>query len=215
MLVAAALLALLGIATLIAWRLGWFDYPRVAAAARQLRHLDRPILAAAILVGVWAIAGTLGFPALPMMIAGGLLFGTLVGTTLNLIGTALGASGGYLLARTLARGVLERRLSSHTLRRELSRRRSFIAVARFRLLPVVPLAIGNFAAGLARMPYWPYLAGTLAGQLPSTLIYTYFASSIVNAAASGRSSVAARDGLIASGTMLALTVVPRILKRSR
>ncbi len=203
----------LGAAAIAAWKLGWLDYERGGRLARELRSLHDPALAAALFVGVWAVTGSIGFPALPLMIVGGVLFGAVAGTALSLAGTAAGATGGYWIARWAARGALGRWLERHVPVREMSARRGFLAMARFRLLPVVPVAVGNFAAGLAAMDYWPYLAGTIAGQLPSTAIYSYFADRIVKAAAAGTASVASRDVLIASGLLLLISIAPRLLRQ--
>lgn len=198
---------------LLGWRFGWFDFARAGVLARRLRGLHDPVLAAFLFVGVWGVVGTIGFPALPLMIAGGVLFGTWIGTGLNLAGTVAAALGGYWLARAAARGALRRWLTAHVPVGEMSHARGMIAVARFRLLPVVPLAVGNFAAGLAEMDVGPYLVGTLLGQLPSTVIYTYFADAIVRAAVSGARGVAMRDAAVASGAMLLLSLIPRMVRR--
>jgi uncharacterized membrane protein YdjX (TVP38/TMEM64 family) len=197
----------------VAWKLAWGDYERAARLAHRLRAMDDPSLAALTFIGAWTLGGSLGFPALPLMLTGGLLFGTLFGTVLNLAGTALGASGGYGIARALARGPAREWLGRHLPVRDMSNRRGFLAVARFRLLPIVPLAVGNFAAGLARMGYWPYLGGTLIGQLPSIVIYTYFADAIVRAASAGTRSVAARDVIVASAALLLVSFLPWIVAR--
>lgn len=207
--------AVVGVIALIAWRLGLFDYERAGELARGLRALHDPVLAAVLFVAVWGAAGTVGFPALPLMIAGGVLFGTWIGTGLNLAGTVAAALGGYWLARAAVRGALRRWLSAHVPVHEMSRGRGMIAVARFRLLPVVPLAIGNFAAGLAKMDVGPYLVGTLVGQLPSTVIYTYFADALVKAAVSGARGQAMRDAALASGALLVLSIAPRVITAMR
>jgi len=211
----ATIAGAIGFAALIvlAWRFAWFDYGRAGRFARSLRALNDPALAAAIFVAGWGIAGSLGFPALPLMICGGVLFGTLLGTALSLVGTAIGASGGYAIARFLTPGWFHRWLEKHVPVRELSDRHGFIAVVRFRLLPVVPLAVGNVAAGLARIDYGRYLAGTLVGQLPSTAIYTYFGDALTRAAAAGTRAAAERDVFVASAVFLLISIAPRIIQR--
>ena len=201
------------VVVLIAWKLGFLNLSHAGRLARRLRSLHDPPLAALVFVGVWAFAGSLGFPALPLMIAGGLLFGTLLGTALNLAGTALGASGGYGIARVLLPDQARRWLTAHMRGVDVSSRGGFMAMARFRLLPVVPLAVGNFAAGLAGMSFWPYLGGTLVGQFPSTVIYTYFAATLVRAASTGARAAASRDVLIATVLLLAISLVPWLVTR--
>ncbi len=212
-----AIVGAIAVVALLVWKFGLFSYEKLGPLAHQIRSLHDPALAGVEFVGVWAIAGTVGFPAIPMMLLGGVLFGTLAGTALNLVGTALGTSGGYVIARSVVRGNLQRWLERHLPVRELSGRQGFLAVARFRLLPVVPLAVGNFAAGLTRIRYWPYLGGTIAGQLPSTAIYTYFADSMVRAAAAGAGAraTATRDVVLISVFFLVVSIVPKLIKWRR
>ena len=46
-----------------------------------------------------------------------------------------------------------------------------------RLLPIVPLNVFNYAAGLSPVRPWPYLAGTLAGLVPGALLVAGLGSS--------------------------------------
>lgn len=212
-LVSVAVVIAVAVVVLVAWKLGLLNLGHAGRLAHSLRSLHDPPLAAIVFVGVWAVLGSLGFPALPLMIAGGLLFGTLLGTALNLAGTALGASGGYGIARVLLPEPVRRWLAGRLRGVDVSNRAGFLAMARFRLLPIVPLAVGNFAAGLAGMRFWPYLGGTLIGQLPSTLIYTYFAAILVRAASSGAKAAATRDVVLATVLLLVISLVPWLVAR--
>jgi uncharacterized membrane protein YdjX (TVP38/TMEM64 family) len=205
-------LALAAVA-LVAKRAGWFDYDRVTGWALSLRRHNDVFSTAVIFVIVWGVATTLGFPAVPLMVAGGALFGVVVGTLLNLAGTAVGALGGYLLARVAVSDALRRWLAKRVPLDELSDGADFLTLLRIRLLPLVPFSAVSYAAGMAHVPVWPFLASTLVGQLPSTLLYTYFADRLPRSADRGGAAVG-RDAAMVSVLIFVMSFVPRVLRHA-
>jgi len=80
----------------------------------------------------------------------------------------LHAIGGMVSARRAARWFRKRK----ALRREL--RRSVVAVALARLVPLAPYAVVSLFAGAMRVPRGRYLAGTALGMTPGIAIYALF-----------------------------------------
>lgn len=202
--------AALGVAALAAWRAGWFDYHVVAAGARALRSHSNPAVTALVFVGAWSVLTPLGFPALPLLVTGGALFGTVAGTALSLIGTAVGAVGGYFFARHIAPPRLRGWLVAHLPGDRLPIRPQFAGLLRMRLLPVVPFSAVNYAAGLAAVPMGTYLPTTLLGQLPSTLLYSYFADGLLDAATTGDDI--GRNIALFSAALLVITILPWLVR---
>src|SRR5262249_55676580 len=89
--------------------------------------------------------------------------------------------------------------------------RDFGGMLRLRLIPVLPIGMVNFIAGLARAPFARYLAATAVGIVPATLIYAYFADSLLKGVGGGR-----RDALTsliaASVLLLALSLTPTAVR---
>jgi len=141
-----------------------------------------------VFVAAWGVLTTFGFPALPLIIAGGALFGTLLGTLLSLVGTLLGALGGYVLAHRFAPGLAARWVGKRVTALKAGERATFWALVQLRVMPVVPFGAVNYAAGVAHVRLPPYVASTLVGQLPSTVLYAYLADRVV-AAAGHRGSI--------------------------
>jgi uncharacterized membrane protein YdjX (TVP38/TMEM64 family) len=208
----ALLVVALAVAGVVAKRAGWFDYGRVTMWALSLRRHNDPVSTAVIFVLVWGVATTLGFPAVPLMVAGGALFGVCLGTLLNLTGTALGALGAYLLARVAAPDVLRRWLARRVPLDELSERARFLTLVRLRLLPVVPFSAVSYGAGITHVPVWTFLVSTVAGQLPSTLLYSYFADRLLRSVDRGGGAVA-RNVAMVSGILLFMSLIPRLVRR--
>jgi len=195
------------------YRAGWLEQERVARWAGGMRGWRDPIPLAIIFVAVWGVSTSLGFPALPLMVAGGALFGTIPGTALSLAGSTAGAIGGYFIAKLLGPDFLRRRLGRRVPLDELSEDGGFLTLLRLRLLPFVPFFAVSYASGLARAPLNPYIASTIAGQLPSTLIYSYFADRLLRTAQTGGKGVMS-EVVLASLVLLVLSFAPGfIVKR--
>jgi uncharacterized membrane protein YdjX (TVP38/TMEM64 family) len=206
------LAALVVLASLAVYRLGWFDYERLARLAAAIRAGRHASGAAPAFVLVFAAATALGVPGTPPTLAGGAIFGAALGTLLNWLGALLGAAGGYWLARALGARSLRRYLCRNPALRQLSDdERGFTALLRLRLIPVVPLGVLNFAAGLAHMDFGSYMAATAIGLLPGTAVYTYFADALLSRVA-GAEHAALWRVAVASGLLILLSFVPALAR---
>ncbi len=194
--------------------LGFDEYisaERIGTTIRQAREVP---FAAAIFVLVYVVVATIGLPALPLTLAGGAIFGIGAGIALTWIGATLGATGAYLLARTLGGDALRRLLGSRagTLDRLLGDG-AFLTMLRLRLIPVVPFNALNFGAGLAGVRLSHYMAATAIGILPGTSVYTYFADSLLAGTEGARQTAFIRVA-IAGVLLLALSYAPALAKRA-
>lgn len=168
-----------------------------------------------VFVLTYIVVATFGLPATPFTLAGGILFGTALGSGLNWVGATLGATGTYVLARTLGGDALRGLLGAQAARLDLlAGKRGFSTLFRLRLLPVIPFNALSFTAALSGIGLRPYVAATGLGILPGTIIYTYFAGSLVGGV-SGASSEARLNLIIASVLLLALSFLPTIVSRVR
>lgn len=164
------------------------------------------------LIGVFLVISPLGLPVSPVMLAGGVVFGTLWGSIYNLAGTVGGAAISYLLARTLARDLIVR-LAGDRLRwvERLVKRHGFWTLARIRLIPI-PFPIVNFGSALAGVPFGVFILSSALGLFPAMVIYTYFASVLAKAASSERSGVV-QHLILAVVLVLAITFLPNLWRR--
>ena len=212
---AAILIGILLAATLLAWKFGFFqlrDPKRLAEAVRRAR--DVRFIAPLFVVSYAVIAG-MGLPATPLTLAGGAIFGTVLGSLLNWCGAVLGASAAFLLARMLGRDAVHGMLGKWSERLDaLGARDSFATLFRLRLVPVMPFNVLNFAAGLAGIPFRSYLAATALGIIPGTVVYTYFADSLL-AGVEGASQRAFVRVALAAVLLLAISFAPSLIQKIR
>ncbi len=163
---------------------------------------------------LYAAATVLFLPGSVVTLAGGALFGPVAGTFYNLTGATIGAALAFLVARYLAADWVEKRVGGRT-KRLMSgvQREGWRFVAFVRLVPLFPFNLLNFALGLTRIRFVPYVVTTYVAMLPGAVAYTYLGYA-------GREAVAGGEGLIQKGLLaLALLAVaaflPRLIKRLR
>ena len=167
------------------------------------------VLLPLIYLAVWTV-GPLFLPGLPITLAGGVLFGPVWGVVYTALGSTCGAGLVFLVARYLARGWVAGKLAGTRLVSldEQVARQGWKIVAISRLVPVFSFSLLNYAFGLTRISFWPYLAATFVCMLPSTIAYVYFSSNIVGLLQGNISS-----GLIIGVILIVLvSLIPVIYK---
>jgi uncharacterized membrane protein YdjX (TVP38/TMEM64 family) len=210
-----SLLALLVLASLIGYELGWFDYQHTLEHIQRLRTSHGVIGFTIGFVIVYGLGASVGMPGLPFTVAAGVLFGTLLGTVLSWAGSMLSAALGYWIARTVGHDVVVRWLKRFKRAdAAVADARDFAGMLRLRLIPVLPLGTVNFVGGLARAPFVPYLVATAIGIIPATTIYCYFADSLLDGVGNGRSE-AMRSLVFASVLLILMSLAPKLFNRGK
>jgi uncharacterized membrane protein YdjX (TVP38/TMEM64 family)/rhodanese-related sulfurtransferase len=198
-----------GTAIWLALDAGKLDPARVEAAVRDL--------------GAWAPIGhvvlfALGtivfFPGAIFGLAGGLLFGPLWGTILNLAGATLGATAAFLVGRFVAAGWVRDRAGPHLQRLvDGVEAEGWRFVAFVRLVPLFPFNLTNYALGLTRISLRDYVAASVICMLPGTLAYTWLGHAGREAAAGNATAI--RYGLLALAALATMAFLPRLIRRLR
>lgn len=130
------------------------------------------LLAAAGYAVFYMLAVTVSLPgALWFTIGAGFLLGSTAAIPVSLFGITVGAGNAWLIMRYLAGPALRQRFSDRIARFSAGlRRNEFAYVVLLRVLPL-PFFLVNLAAALLGHRFWPYIAGTLLGSLPSVVLY--------------------------------------------
>ncbi|MCK5747540.1 MAG: VTT domain-containing protein, partial [Oricola sp.] len=174
-------------------------------------------------MGIWAplvyvaiyAAGTVLFaPGAIFALAGGAMFGPLLGTFLNLTGATIGASIAFLIARYVA-GDWVKRKAGGNLKRLLDGVESegWRFVAFVRLVPLFPFNLSNYAFGLTHIPFISYAATSFITMAPGALAYTWLGHAGREALEGNGSAI--RYGLLALGLLAAIAFLPRLIGRLR
>ena len=155
------------------WGLG-----RLLPDADGLLALGRAALAAspALAVAGFVLGGAaltaVGLSRQAVALVGGYLFGALAGTLLALGATLAGCALAYGAAARLGRRGVERRWPALGARLDAwTREDAFAKVLVVRLFPLGSNLATNLAAGVARTPLPAFLAASLVGFLPQTLVF--------------------------------------------
>ncbi|BBZ44580.1 TVP38/TMEM64 family protein [Mycobacterium parmense] len=115
------------------------------------------------------VATVVPVPRTAFTVAAGLLFGPALGIAIAVVASATSAMIAMLLFRAtgwrLNRVVRHRSIETVDAR---LRQRGWLAIMSLRLIPAVPFAALNYAAGASTVRVLPYGLATLAGLLPGT-----------------------------------------------
>ena len=153
----------------------------------------------------YVLCEMVGVPALPLTMSAGALFGVAKGTALVSTAGATAAGAAFLVvrytgirARVAAMLAENKRWSAidHALGRN-----SFRVITLLRLSPLMPFSLSNYAYGLTKLEFLPYLGGSWLGMLPGTAMYVAAGSAGREVATHG---VSAPD--LGTGASLALGV---------
>jgi uncharacterized membrane protein YdjX (TVP38/TMEM64 family) len=109
------------------------------------------------------------FPRTAFTLAAGLLFGPLLGVSIAVAASTLSALLAVVLVRAagwqLSRLVRHPRVESLDTR---LRERGWVTVLSMRMIPAMPFAMLNYAAGASAVRLLPYTLATLVGVIPGT-----------------------------------------------
>ena len=125
-------------------------------------------------VFLYAAAAVAAIPGSVLTIAAGALFGSVMGVIVVSVGSTLGASAAFLIARYFARDAIFRWLSrSEKLSKldKLSEKHGAIIVAIMRLIPLFPFDLLNYGFGLTHVRFWTFVWWSWLCMLPGTILY--------------------------------------------
>jgi uncharacterized membrane protein YdjX (TVP38/TMEM64 family) len=165
-----------------------------------------------LFMAIVALRPLLLLPSWVVLVAAGILFGTVGGILLGTVGGTLGALLAFLLGRTLGREAVERRLSGAVARLDAYMgRHGPVWLAGFTALPVTPLTPTYYAAGLTSMRTFAFALGAAAGLVPRSALYAFFGESLIAADVKG---IAIAAVALAVGIGATLLVRRRLVGRS-
>jgi uncharacterized membrane protein YdjX (TVP38/TMEM64 family)/rhodanese-related sulfurtransferase len=163
-------------------------------------------------ITLFALGTVLFLPGALFGLVGGILFGPVWGTILNLAGATLGATAAFLVARYAVANRVRQRVGAK-LERLIKgvEAEGWRFVALTRLVPLIPFNVLNYALGLTRIPVAQYVLASIVSMIPGTIAYTWLGHAGREAAAGSEKAIS--YGLMGLAVLAAVAFVPPLLRR--
>lgn len=167
-----------------------------------------------VFICLFAIATVAFLPGLVFALAGGVMFGPVLGTLYNLSGATIGAVLAFMAARYLASDWVQKKTGPRLERIVLGvEDEGWRFVAFTRLVPLFPFNLLNYALGLTRIPLAHYTLATVVCMAPGAIVYTYLGYAGREAVAGSQDAIG--NGLIGLALLAAVMFLPRLVKKLR
>jgi uncharacterized membrane protein YdjX (TVP38/TMEM64 family) len=134
------------------------------------------VWAPVVFILIYALAAVLLVPASLMTLGAGSLFGVVQGSVIASIASTLAAALAFLIARYGAREWVAARFVRHPALGALDAgvaERGWLIVVLTRLSPAFPFGLLNYALGLTRVGFVPYIVASWVTMLPATVLVVY------------------------------------------
>ncbi|SDN39001.1 Uncharacterized membrane protein YdjX, TVP38/TMEM64 family, SNARE-associated domain [Paenibacillus sp. yr247] len=133
-----------------------------------------------IYIIVYTLRPLVLFPATPLTLYGGYVFGVFWGTVYDIIGAGAGALLSFYITRKWGRNSFQRILRNKKLQSfdQKAEEKGFMVVLYMRLMPFFPFDGVSYGAGLSKIKFWDYTWATLIGIIPGAVVYNVFGASL-------------------------------------
>lgn len=191
----------------------FFERERIIGLLESLR--TEPWMPVALILA-FGVSTIIGLPASPLVLAGGMVFGPVLGAVYNILGLVLGAMATFWVGRALGRDAILQLAGSKLRRAEMVfNRRGFWPLVQARFLPI-PFPVVSYAAALAGIPTLRFFVTTVIGVVPAMMVHTYFGPQMILAGIEGRDMRALGLGYIVAVVLLNVFAVwPQVQERLR
>lgn len=163
---------------------------------------------------IYAIGTIVFLPGSILTLAGGAIFGPVLGTFYNLTGATIGATIAFIIARYLASEWVEQKTGGRMKQlKEGVEGEGWRFVAFVRLVPLFPFNLLNYALGLTRIKLSHYIIASYICMLPGAIAYTYLGYAGREAVAGGEGMI--QKGLLALALLAVVAFLPRLIGRLR
>src|SRR3989449_8521868 len=131
--------------------------------------------AVALYIAIYCIVVAVSLPGAAILtLAGGFLFGSVLGTVFVNLGATTGATLAFLASRYLLRDWVEQKFGKWLgpVQQGFAQN-AFSYLMTLRLIPLFPFFVVNLVSGLTRMNVGTYVVATALGIIPGSFVYAY------------------------------------------
>src|SRR5208283_1582436 len=147
------------------------SYVKASQAKFAALYADHRLMVIAVYMVIYILVTSLSLPGAAIMtLAGGALFGLLIGTIIVSFASTIGATLACFVSRSVLRDWVQNKFADKlkTVNEGIEKEGAFYLFT-LRLIPVFPFWLINLIMGLTKMPlrtfYWVSQAGMLAGTI--------------------------------------------------
>jgi uncharacterized membrane protein YdjX (TVP38/TMEM64 family) len=131
-----------------------------------------PLMTMAVFVACYVMLALVGVPGRGLLtLAGGFLFGGVIGPVVVILSVTTGATMAFLAARWVLREWVRARYADRL--RPLERgleRNGFNYLLTLRLLPILPMLVVNLGSGISGIKLRTFIIATVLGTMPGSII---------------------------------------------
>ncbi|HEX8252391.1 MAG TPA: VTT domain-containing protein, partial [Thermoanaerobaculia bacterium] len=206
---AAIVLPIVAVA-LLATRLGEIPLARSAIATMQAAAGEW--WAVPLFVVAYTLFTIFLLPVGLLSATAALMWGWKLGAALELATLAIASLIPFLLARRGLSGFVARRIK----RDELPALDSPFTLFLLRVVPIVPFVALNYIAGATRIPARAYVVATVAGSIPSAVLFAYFVDTMAGGAMgiATQAKIAGACALVAAAAIILRLAARRVARRT-
>jgi uncharacterized membrane protein YdjX (TVP38/TMEM64 family) len=146
---------------------------------KMLGFLTDSLWGPLIYIVLYAIRPLILFPSTLLTLAGGFVFGPILGVMYTIVASNISSTIAFFVGRYFGEGMLKDDGSDNLVQRYARRMRenSFetVMIMRFIFLPYDAV---SYLAGFLRIQYWPFILATALGSIPGTIAFIGFGASV-------------------------------------
>jgi len=181
-----------------------------------------PLAAPLAFVALYTVMTAFSVPgALVMTVAGGFLFGTLLGAACSVVGATIGAIVVFLVARTALGDLLRHRAGPAMQKMRAgfqANALSYLLV--LRLVPLFPFWLVNLVPAFLGVSLKVFVVGTFIGIIPASLVYASVGQGLGALFEAGeaeriKDAIYAPEVLLPVAGLIALALLPVLYKKLR
>ena len=150
-------------------------------------------------------------PIAALSLTAGLAFGAFWGALYLMTGAMLGTSATFIISKKFGRSLVEKILRGRF--KDLDEKlehNGFMTVLFFRVIPLIPYEVLNYASGLSRITFKDYFWATFLGIIPGVVVSAFFGGNLGEIRTWG--DIFRPKFFVAVGLMVIIIAVPAIYK---
>ena len=207
----AVLLLVAGLLALARWRFG--DQLEPKQLVQTLRELGSEPGAVPLFIGLYALGSSALLPAVGFHIVAAVVWGYWPGFALSMVCFNLVSNAHFWVGRWIGQARVEAWLARRGWSGAAIHESGVTTMIAVRQLPL-PFVAVNVAAGASPLKGWQFVVGSGLGGLPPTLVYTYFATAMIEGVEGARTEALLR-ALGGGAMVLLLALAPKLWARWR